>query len=1053
MNRSIQSSLKHLLYVALAAGLVVTAQDTESTVEDVDEVVLVTAQRVAEDIQDVPIAVTALSGDMIEEQQVITPSDLQINTPSLSYTSTNFGGSALTIRGVGQLIIAGSGEPGVSTHINEIPVRSNLNQIEFFDLERVEILRGPQGTLFGRNATGGAINFVTAKPKPGETSGSIDYELGAYNHSRLKGYGNLSLGDKFAIRFAGYQLSRDGYTENEAYGQVGRDGYTLENISDSFDGRDMSAFRTTIGYTGDTIDAWLMFASFDEDSDRARITNQVCAKNPLPTTGCLPDGVGFDSPHVSATTGGFFGGAVGAFPLGFDGSEASITDFPRPNNLGLRTVHTDFQPVYVANEDFVSWGINAALGQFSVHLNGLSAENFRIARQDYIQEVGNLLGATPQNPTGVWPTTEPTFDASSNWVNGNCNLLGGTAGAIGGCIHPDLPTNRITSYDQSDTEGEYETWEARVASNFDGGFNFMLGMNSFEQTSWGSYFVLSNTLDIVSVFGAPSFGLPPLYPGFFGNIGRPEMPGGAEGTSTFGEVYFEPNSDLTFTIGLRNNEDERFSSGTSVLFNSINQHAILLATYQALIQQTAAALGVPPEVLTLEQVLPGAYALGLLHPDHQFNTGFGTGTPFWSRTLNLLLGPLGGEPELDLVRLYGATDAQIQAALQTAGYSPERIALSQLVPIVPEINESRLRTGSPEQASFSETTGRIGVDWQYDNNTLIYAFHSRGYKPGGLNSALSSSFLRDKQTYRPEEVTAFEIGFKTRRNGGKLMLNGAAFAYDYTGMQSTRIRLNSALTDNIDSNINGIELEGTYRFNENFGIDFSYSGLNATVDGSTSLDPINRTGGDSSWVLLNNIDPGALTAINYIARADQLTADVINTALAANTAADIRNGLTAVSVSYPANNNGVSIPVFISRSYLDAIGVETSDGIEVDLDGNDLPASPPHSLRFGAVYTQPTSFGSGTIDYRLDYYWQSESYAREFNTVGDEIEAWGQVNASMTYRNSSDSFMASLWVRNLADSENVTGHYLTSDTSGFFRNYFLTEPRIAGLTLRVSFGD
>ena len=88
---------------------------------------------------------------------------------------------------------------------------------------------------------------------------------------------------------------------------------------------------------------------------------------------------------------------------------------------------------------------------------------------------------------------------------------------------------------------------------------------------------------------------------------------------------------------------------------------------------------------------------------------------------------------------------------------------------------------------------------------------------------------------------------------------------------------------------------------------------------------------------------------------------------------------------------------------------------------------------------------------RWDWYWQSESYAREFNTVGDEIDAWSQHNATAIYE--KDRWQVRAWVRNILNDDNVTGKYLTSDTSGFFRNYFLTEPRIYGVSFRYGFAD
>ena len=85
-------------------------------------------------------------------------------------------------------------------------------------------------------------------------------------------------------------------------------------------------------------------------------------------------------------------------------------------------------------------------------------------------------------------------------------------------------------------------------------------------------------------------------------------------------------------------------------------------------------------------------------------------------------------------------------------------------------------------------------------------------------------------------------------------------------------------------------------------VDFAYGWLSSQIDGSQSVDPINRTGGDSNFILLNNIDPGAVTGVNYVARESDITAQVVGAALATGAALDIRNGTTAESVSYPANS-------------------------------------------------------------------------------------------------------------------------------------------------------
>ena len=94
-----------------------------------------------------------------------TSSDLQQSLPNVAYTKTNFTASTFTIRGIGDLCTGFSCDSATGIHVNDMPLTSTrLFETEYFDLERIEVLRGPQGTLFGRNATSGVVNFITARP-------------------------------------------------------------------------------------------------------------------------------------------------------------------------------------------------------------------------------------------------------------------------------------------------------------------------------------------------------------------------------------------------------------------------------------------------------------------------------------------------------------------------------------------------------------------------------------------------------------------------------------------------------------------------------------------------------------------------------------------------------------------------------------------------------------------------------------------------------------------------------------------------------------------------
>ena len=975
--------------------LAATQSTTPAKPKRAIEEVVVTAQRTSQDIQQVPIAVTALSGNALKDRQVITPSDLQMNAPNLSFTSTNFGGSSFSIRGIGNLLV-GAGDPGVSTHINQIPIESNMNAVEFFDMKRVEILRGPQGTLFGKNATGGVINFVTNMPSYDGFGGNLDVEAGKYKDLKFKGAINIPLSNNFAIRIAGMKLKRDGYITNTAYGQKSvTDGSTLPNIGKNLDGRDLYAIRTTASWQiNDNLSAWVQYSKFNEDDDRARITNQVCKLHLLPTTGCEPNGFGFDSPNLGTTTGGIIGGLyIGALPFGVNGTEPSVQyDYPNNGPKGFRYQHTDFQPVFKDKEDIYSMGVDYNIGAYTIGFLGAYQKTSYVSQQDYLMDVGPTLQPTAFNPTGYWPTSAPAGQyAGADWTNSTCNLNNGTTGVEGGCIYPNAD-HRVFAYDQSDSDGRYFTMELKIQSHLDGPFNFLFGVNKYHQRTFGDYYVLANTLDMLTTWVG-------LYPGYFDNTTTPFAKSASYGVAAFGEVYYDLTPNLKLTIGARMNKDDKDAHDTSVLYNAVD-------------------------------------------------IGGGFGNRLWSRVAAFVGGSDTDPTSLALANLYAPN--LLAAALGTPAGSPERLAVNAAVPIVPQPGETRTLTGSPTHGEWKKPSGRIGLNWQVNDQSMMYAFLSRGYKPGGFNPAIPPAFQgSSKFTFEPESINAFEVGSKNMFLDGSLMLNGDVFFYDYKGLQVTRIKNNSSINDNINARIYGLELESEWHPDAvpALAINFSYSYLHARVKGSMSVDPVNRTGNNPDWVLLENIDSGSNTGINYIAYKPDLTQAVINAGVTAGAIFPIPG------TTYPPDpNTGIAYPTYVSRTFLGLSGVQTSDGVPVSLDGNKLPNSPDNSFHLGLSYTWDVSAMKGNVTARWDYYWQSSMYAREFNTVGDHIDSWDQHNASVTYASTDGRWGGSIWIRNIANSNNITGKYLTSDTSGFYRNYFLTEPRIYGATLTYRFG-
>lgn len=179
-------------------------------------IILVTANKREENMQEVPISITAFSQEELDRRGVVGLDGVQESTPNLNFSVQSAGQNVarVTLRGVGTETLVGAGDPGVALHIDGVYVGRNSAAVgDIFDVQRVEVLRGPQGTLYGRNATGGSINIITQQPQP-YVEGYADVTYGNYDALRIRGVVNVPLSDSVASRVSVMADSRDGYIEN-----------------------------------------------------------------------------------------------------------------------------------------------------------------------------------------------------------------------------------------------------------------------------------------------------------------------------------------------------------------------------------------------------------------------------------------------------------------------------------------------------------------------------------------------------------------------------------------------------------------------------------------------------------------------------------------------------------------------------------------------------------------------------------------------------------------------------------------------------------------------
>ena len=498
------------------------------------EEILVTAQRAEENIQDVPIAVTAFTSDSLELQQIDTFGDLQFNAPNITFTRGNFTGSSMSIRGVSSAAVAASGDGAVGYHLDGVPLPTRVFETEYYDVEAVEILRGPQGTLYGANSSAGTVNLIFGKPSD-EFEGSLEVEIADYNHQKLTAMVNMPLTNSLRLRASGMSLQRDGFSTNMFPGKEGED----------IDGRDINSWRFVLeaDLSENTI-ARLTYMDFEEDDNRARAGRQMCKPTEVPAYGCYPDEFGYGVPTGGSTIGGIFAaiGGLGSFsPLDGGANKNPLT--------GARQTYQAMDPVYKADEKLYLLTIETkAIENITIKANFAHHETLIFTQQDYNNTDGRtkFLKNNPAFPQGIVPISDYTTDASGIF-----------SGAVKGYYDFNF------AYDTSRGSNELKYGDITISSDFDGSFNFAAGISALESETINNYDVYFAAGDAAGL--SPMLAPFRLYPTHYRNLTNPYE---LERKAVFGQVYFDVNEEVKLTLGARWSESEKAIQDVQMFLNS-----------------------------------------------------------------------------------------------------------------------------------------------------------------------------------------------------------------------------------------------------------------------------------------------------------------------------------------------------------------------------------------------------------------------------------------------------------------------------------------------------
>ena len=442
------SKLSVLLRNAILSSVVIISFAV--TAQEIEEVV-VTATKKEESVQDLALSIEAVNAESLDVNQVYDVSDLAEITPGLETAKTIGSGSGWTIRGMGSFGIGAGVIASVVTAVNGHSVNDSVvADTGFFDLERVEVLKGPQGTLYGRNAANGVVNLITARPTS-EFGGSYNVEVGNFGAIRTQAVVNMPFSDSLRTRLAVMSNKRDGMVTNLVTGN-------------EFDDRNDEAFRLSVDYDfSDRTQIQLTYSQQESDDSRFQEEVSFCAQDPF--YGCSPYSRG--GMNVASDTRGHFAGAFGMLAHlwtdtvqnGFAGQTAS-TDF---TEISLNREPKHYQKQSVAN----------------LQINHDLTDNLLLtAKVSYETRDFHQMGDQDQSYSTV--------------------PFGGTAASLG--VPPisgylcwggerqfceTVDSERI--YDFSDVNMHGTQMEVNVISDYDGPFNYTVGLYQIENRNDNVY--------------------------------------------------------------------------------------------------------------------------------------------------------------------------------------------------------------------------------------------------------------------------------------------------------------------------------------------------------------------------------------------------------------------------------------------------------------------------------------------------------------------------------------------------------------------------------------
>ena len=576
--------------------------------QEVEEVV-VTATKKSESIQDIALSVEAFTSESIQENMIEDMSDLAEVVPGLIMDKGIGSGASYSMRGTGSYGVGAAVVGAIVTASNGHNYNSSsIADVGFYDVERIEILKGPQGTKFGRNAVAGVINMITARPTS-EFGGSYDIELGNFATTQFNGHINIPISDSIRSRLAFVSKKRDGTTHNI-------------NTGNDFNDIDAWGARLSLDWDiGDNTTLKFTTEQYEGDDNRTNIGTVYCDPHPLYGCNPLTRGQPNATPDSRGSTAALFN-LIAA--LDFTADTNSYANSVSPESF--RYANLNREPEHQQTHMFSMLELNHELSD-DLQLN----LKYSYGHRDYYHSNDNDYSVASESFPGL--AAIPGFPMTWN------GCFGGYRGT-GFCENID--SDRTYEFSVVKTYGNQ--FEVSLISDFDGPFNYTIGAYSLDSKNHNVYQVQTASWNMISravqhpynealfggaltgyggtdfftalVLGAPATLAPAGLMALLMSQPKYEVPTEIQGFinddhvhtesfAVFGEMYYDLSDVTKLTLGLRYNDD-------TVTDNIMSCLTFFNCSQYPLEQRLTGEYGFfPTEVVESDDAL--AYKLALQH--------------------------------------------------------------------------------------------------------------------------------------------------------------------------------------------------------------------------------------------------------------------------------------------------------------------------------------------------------------------------------------------------------------------------------------------------------